>query len=206
MPNRLSFLKGFSSSHPTGPDEPWFHAFSAQVECKNRGADRDVRYVLVRAVAGGPTPLRATIGFSEQISGTDLIYDVTGEFLQGKARPFECDLTLQRQRLYAVLPFQLESISLAAVERVQRGEHVQVKVEFLQGTGARIAGTLPFHLELFRPDGSRQHEAWQATDRAGGYSATLPLPRDATPGRWSLVVRSQLNGQEARQRFEVTAD
>ncbi len=59
-------------------------------------------------------PPRQTIGFLPQVAGTDIIYDVTDETLQGKCRPFVCDLASVWSRVYALLPLQIETIELAS--------------------------------------------------------------------------------------------
>src|SRR5688572_22970925 len=56
---------------------------------------RDVKYALVlaRDLPESSRPgIRETVTYRRDVAGTDVIYDLTGEFLQGKARPFVCDL------------------------------------------------------------------------------------------------------------------
>ena len=166
---------------------------------------RDVRYGVVSVADRGISAeqRRVAISYGPSIAGTDLIYDLTGEFLQGKARPFECDLTQHSQRVYAVLPFQLERIAIAAPRRALAGKMLAVRVEFQQATGDRIQGVLPFHLKLLRPDGAAEHQSWRRTDRDGRFGDALLISADGSRGQWSLVVRSQLSGEEATAAIEL---
>jgi hypothetical protein len=175
--------------------------------CENGPAYRDVRYVRVTRENAANTdgslselltrPVRPTIAYSPAVAGTDLIYDVTGEFLQGKARPFACDLSREAERIYAVLPFQLEIIAAVAEQRTEPPA-LLVRVEFQQASGERIVGMLPFEMQLLAARGHVAHASWRATDAAGLFSASLPLPENIADCRWKLVVRSQLDGQTER--------
>lgn len=173
---------------------------TGKATCENGPAYRDVRYVrVVRGEDASPAgqPVRPTISYSPAVAGTDLIYDVTGEFLQGKARPFECDLSRESARVYAVLPFQMEIIAVVAEPRTEP-DALAVRVEFQQASGERIVGSLPFELQLLAAHGHLAHASWRTTDAAGLFAATLPRPNDTVAGGWSLVVRSQLDGQTKR--------
>src|SRR3954471_15023603 len=76
----------------------------SQLRVLGFAAGRDVELALVmtcRDAKGTVTPVCETLTYRKDVAGTDLVYDLTGEFLQGKARPFDCDLTEQPVRLYA---------------------------------------------------------------------------------------------------------
>ena len=159
---------------------------------------------------GKRAPLRETLTYRRDIAGTNLVYDLTGEFLQGKARPFVCDLTQQSTRLYALLPFQVEMLAVRAQQKVRvakEGERTETKFEvaFQDGRGERVQGSLPCHATLLSPRGNLAWEQYLATGRDGSLSSTALFPQGATPAKWSLVVRSQLNGEEVTLPIEVVA-
>ena len=202
------FLRQCSLDYEASPDERAFRVAAIgtrQLQTKAFAGGRDVRYVIVSA----PQPvtanekLKATISYGPKVAGTDLIYDVTGEFLQGKARPFECDLTQHSMRVYAVLPFQLEHIVITVPRRAVAGKMLPVRVEFQQATGDRIEGVLPFHLKLLLLDGVASHHSWRSTNHDGRFDDSLRIAADAPRGKWSLVVRSQLSGESATAEIEV---
>jgi hypothetical protein len=164
--------------------------------CEGFTGGKDVRIVLVRAKKGAdgkPLAVRETLTYRRDVAGTDLVYDLTGEFMQGKARPFDCDLRQQPARLYALLPFQVENLAVIAK---QKAGMVRLEVEFRNALHRRVEGTLPFHAILKAPEGQVSWERSLATTKNGTLVAAAELPPDAPHGKWSLVVRSLLDGQE----------
>jgi hypothetical protein len=164
--------------------------------CEGFVGGKDVEIVLVRAkrdADGKPLAVKETLTYRKDVAGTDLVYDLTGEFMQGKARPFDCDLRQQSVRVYALLPFQVENLSVLAK---QQPEKLIIEVEFQNALGKRVAGTLPCHAELRAPDGKIAWEHFPATSKDGTLISAAQLPPNAPRGKWSLVVRSLLDGKE----------
>lgn len=171
--------------------------------CESFSAGRDVELVLVRAKLdsqGRAQGVKETLTYRKDVAGSDLVYDLTGEFLQGKARPFPCDLRQQPARLYALLPFQIES--LAVVVKQQIG-NVCIQVEFQNALSKRAEAALPCHAELRAPDGKVAWERYLATSKDGSLIVAAELPPDAPRGKWSLSVRSLLDGKEVTLSLEV---
>lgn len=146
-------------------------------------AGRDAAYVLVQR----DRPASVIIGYAPFVEGTTLIYDVTSEMLQGKARPFVCDLRRYERRVYALLPAQIEAIRLATKGR-------QISVEFHDASGARIEAALPF-LVTATAAGGRLQRTYGSTDRNG--RASHEIAASGGNGPWSVAVRSLLTGQTA---------
>jgi hypothetical protein len=144
----------------------------------HHSAGRDATYVVIEAAK----PATITIGYAEFVEGTTLIYDVTDETMQGKARPFACKLDRSRPRVYALLPVQIESNHVAL-----RGQ--QLEVEFRDARGKRIEAALPFELTLSR-DGGKTSVAYFSTTRDGRFVHKLAAGEDTL----SIVVRSLLTG------------
>ena len=171
--------------------------------CESFSAGRDVELVLVRGKLdsqGRAQGVQETLTYRKDVAGSDLVYDLTGEFLQGKARPFDCDLRRQPARLYALLPFQIES--LAVVVKQQAGT-VRMEVEFRNALDKRVTGALPCHAVLKAPDGKVAWERYLATSKDGSLIVAAELPPDALRGAWSLTVRSLLDGKEMTLSLEV---
>jgi hypothetical protein len=171
--------------------------------CEGIAASKDVEIVLVRAkhdANGKPLAVKETLTYRKDIAGSDLVYDLTGQFMQGKARPFDCDLRNQPARLYALLPFQVDNFS---VDAKQQQDEIAIEVEFQNALGKRVEGSLPCHAQLRTPDGKVAWERYLATYPEGKLTATADLPPKGPHGKWSLVVRSQLDGKEVTLSLEV---
>lgn len=165
------------------------------LNCFSFVAGKDVEIVLVGAKKGSdgkPLKVKSILTYRQDVAGSDLVYDLTGEFMQGKARPFACDLQTQPARLYALLPFQVESMSVDARSKSGR---VVLKVEFRNGLDQRVRGALPCHAELRMPDGKVAWEKYLATSTDGTLTATAELPPGVAAGKWLIVVRSLLDGK-----------
>jgi hypothetical protein len=171
--------------------------------CEGIAGSKDVEIVLVRAkrdANGKPLAVKETLTYRKDVAGSDLVYDLTGEFMQGKARPFDCDLRNQPARLYALLPFQVEGLIVVAK---QQQDAIAIEVEFQNALGKRVKGSLPCHAQLRTPDGKIAWGRYLATSQEGKLTATADLPPKPPHGKWSLVVRSQLDGKEATLPLEV---
>jgi hypothetical protein len=178
----------------------------SKLTCEGFTAGKDVELVLVRAKSGEDGKALAvleTLTYRKDVAGSDLVYDLTGEFLQGKARPFDCDLRKQPQRLYALLPFQVEKLAVVAGKP---SDKVSFAAEFQNALGQRVRGALPCYAELRMPSGKVVWERYLTSGPSGGLGgreATAGLPSDAPRGKWSLIVRSMLDGSEVTLPIEV---
>jgi hypothetical protein len=175
----------------------------SSLNCTSYFAGKDVEIVLVRAnldSGGKPLAVKETLTYRQDVAGSDLVYDLTGEFMQGKARPFDCDLREQPARLYALLPFQVEELVVSAKQVAAK---ITVDVEFRNGLSQRVAGSLPCHVELRMPGGKVAWDRYLATSSDGALKAAAELPPQVPPGKWSLVVRSLLDGKLVTLPVEV---
>lgn len=132
---------------------------------------RDAVYVRVARIS--PDASNPVIHFADHLDSTSLIYDATAGCLQGKARPFECDLTAIDRRIYVVLPCQIEGIAAA----IERSERAVLEVWHIDASEATIPAALPFVLEITDANNQtttgyrcttqngRHHEPLKATER-----------------------------------------
>jgi hypothetical protein len=152
---------------------------------------RDVAYVVVARKAGQARERRlaVTIRYAPFVEGTTIIYDVTDETMQGKARPFVCKLGELACRVYAVMPFQIEETAIQ-LDRIGPGQ--RLRVAFFDARCEVMEGALPFELQFVDSSGVIRHGQQCATDRRGRYQMAS-VPGDAE----KAVVRSLLTGREA---------
>lgn len=169
-------------------------ADAPHVRLTHYDAGRDVVYVFVLKASGKPTspPDQATISYAPQVPGTDLIYDVSAATLQGKARPFDCNLKGRLSRFYAILPVQLEEI---AVKLHANADGPRIEVAFRDASGERLEGAFPFLLKLLDREGREIRASHETTDRSGEFLSPAKFLADAPRGA-RIVVRSELTGEE----------
>ncbi len=173
----------------------------SQWKCEGYMGGQDVELVIVRPkVQIVESGVKEGLTYRKDIAGSDLVYDLTGRFLQGKARPFECDLSVQLVRLYALLPFQVEGLSVIAK---QQAGNVSIEMEYQNALNQRVKGALPCYAELRQPNGMVVWGRYLATSVDGHLKTAAELPREAPRGKWSLVVRSELDGKQVTLPVEV---
>jgi hypothetical protein len=134
-----------------------------------------------------------------------LVFDCTAEQALGKLTPLSCDLTKTTARVYAVLARQPAKIDLRASQNIAAGAPLLLSARFLDPAGKPLAALVPVCLTVTRPDGKTFAELYRCTDRAGRFALSLPIPANVPPGKWSVGLRSQLNGQAATLSVNVAA-
>jgi hypothetical protein len=176
---------------------------------------RDAKFVVVYAREVPPDwqpGFQEMLTYSRGVAGTDLIYDLTGELLQGKARPFVGDFRELPLRVYAVLPFQLERIDLAVQQQVHiavgKGSDAQfelpLRVRFLDGRGEPISARLPYDMQMRHSACGFATGTYFSVRPDADTSQPLRVPIKPLSGRWTLTVRSLLTGDEATLPFAVS--
>lgn len=158
----------------------------ATIKLAHFSAGSDATYVLVEAAK----PATVVIGYAPFVEGTTLIYDVIAAAMQGKARPFVCELDSNHPRVYALLPVQIEIMHVEL-----RGRRLHV--EFQDASGERIEAALPFQLTLTSAGGNVR-SYYGSTDRNGRFVRKLAASEEIL----SVTVRSLLTGCEERKELQ----
>src|SRR5262245_60147915 len=169
---------------------------ATRVALSHYSGGRDANYVLVSRKWDGKNRLpdvEVAIRYAPFVEGTAIIYDLIDETMQGKARPFVCNLGQRSGRIYAVLPYQIEETALC-VKASGGGRHL--RVAFLDARGEPIQAALPFELRLVGADEALVTE-YRATDRMGQFSYWL----DANSSANKVVVRSLITGRQESLDF-----
>ncbi|MFO0818825.1 MAG: hypothetical protein U1A77_12835 [Pirellulales bacterium] len=135
---------------------------------------------------------------------TDIVYDITDELLHGKAKPILCDLADSPVRVFALLPTQVERLSLRATQTVAAGQSLRAIAACGDASDRVVMAMLPLYVSLVRPNGSVERELRSATQRDGQFTLDWIIPTDAPLGAWKLIVHSQLNGLEVALPIQVT--
>jgi hypothetical protein len=165
--------------------------YARRVALPHYSGGRDATYVLVSRKLDGKLPLAdlaVTIRYAPFVEGTTIIYDLVDEMLQGKARPFVCDLGQRTMRVYAVMPYQIEAIQL----RVEgSGLERSLHIAFLDARGETIQAALPFELQFHDSAGDDVGKQFCATDRHGQFARHMPTADIA-----KCAVHSLLTGRE----------
>ncbi len=161
-----------------------------QVAISHHSAGRDAVLIQISRNWDGKLPLdnlAVTIRYAPWVEGTAIIYDLMDETMQGKARPFVCDLKHRFARMYMLLPYQVEKTSIRF--RNERASRV-ARIGFLDAQGQTIEAALPLMLRVDDAGGKPLLSAQAATNRLG--ICDFELPDEAR----RLSVRSCLTGQE----------
>jgi hypothetical protein len=164
------------------------------VELLHGSAGRDAIYIWVSIKWDGGLPLEkllVTIRYAPFIEGTTIIYDLIDETMQGKARPFDCDLS-GLGRDYMLLPCQIERILIAVRDD---GDNRIVDVAFLDARNEIIQAALPFELTTLDSSGKALESYFATTNRNGKTHRKLPARCSRT------IVRSLLTGSEESVSF-----
>jgi len=131
------------------------------------------------------------------------LYDLTRERSLGAVKAVECDLSACTARVYGVLAQPVRAIRLSAVQKVRCGRTLAFSVCLDGPRDKPIRAIVPLHVSVLQPDGQLFQEFYRATDRQGRLDMSLSIPRNVPAGRWSLLVRCQLDGRTARLGIEV---
>ncbi|HEX5102309.1 MAG TPA: hypothetical protein VFV87_00760 [Pirellulaceae bacterium] len=183
-------------------------AFQSSVTVEHFSGGDDATYVFVsRGLAWSDSSRAAkpTIRFAPFVAGTDIIYDVTEATLQGKARPFECDLRQHSRKIYALMPFQVEVIQVSY--RIVRDDR-HALISFHDARGERIRAVSPFEFQTDFDPGKTcvinygVPKRLRATGRDGVYTEVLRGPQ-MTPGTQTFLVRSLLTGNQQKAAFSA---
>lgn len=149
-------------------------------------AGKDVRYAVVYRPASSQqkTPRRFTLTYSPEVAGTDLIYNLTDEFLQGKARPFDVQLAPGELLLFCILPFQLEQVT---TQEKNTAEGPVLQVQFETAAHETIQGVLPLALYRMSTDSMLELDHYVMSDEAGQFLIPLKSYKPAK-GKLSLFT------------------
>ena len=167
-----------------------------RVAISHHSAGRDATLVQIGRNWDGKLPLddlAVTIRYAPFVEGTAIIYDLMDETMQGKARPFECDLRHRFARMYMLLPYQIESASIGLREDDKRRV---LRMGFTDARGEIIEAALPLELQVSDATGKLLSATCAATNRLGQFDYELPDQGS------SVAVRSCLTGQEEAIRLQ----
>jgi hypothetical protein len=132
------------------------------------------------------------------------LYDVrAGEYL-GRSGSAAVKVQETYAKLYAVLPYKVEALSLDAPRDAQAGKGIPFKAR-LKTTGGPV-GRHVIVARLQRPDGSERRWDRMTFDAPGGAAECLmPLALNDPPGEWKLFARDAATGASAEAVVTVKA-
>ncbi len=133
------------------------------------------------------------------------LYDLTAERSLGAVAPVSCVFTDVTARVYGLLARPVASIDLAATQKVKGGDALRLRVRFLDAAKQPLQAAIPFALTLVQPDGTSALKLYRSTDVAGQFGLSWTAPANAPVGKWSLTVRSQLDGRTVSIPVDVKA-
>jgi len=148
--------------------------------------------------ASPPKPWPATIRFSRRAH----VYDVRAGKYLGEAETVNTEVTPGVAKLYALLPYQVTQVGVAAPKEAKPGDALAWRSKVHAG-GA--VGHHVLRLRVFGPDGKeRPHCAQNLLARAGEASGVLHFALDDPPGAWKLVVRDVATGVSGTAQVKLS--
>lgn len=157
-------------------------------------AGRDATCIHVARKRDSSAPfadLAVTIRYAPFVEGTAIIYDLLHETMQGKARPFVCDLAHRFLHIYMLLPLQIEKTSM----RIEGAtENRAIHISFLDACDEIIQAALPFELRIIDSNGNVQHSSFASTNRQGHFT------RELAPLSSTVQVHCCLTGHDESLR------
>lgn len=166
-------------------------------------AGKDVRYAVVYRPANSPQSesRRFTLTYSPDVAGTDLIYNLTDGFLQGKARPFDVQLAPGELLAFCILPFQLEQVK---TEEKNAAEGPVLEVQFETADHKTIEGILPLALYRMSADSMLELDHYVTSNEVGQF--VIPLKSYKPPkGKLSIfTLLGQAPFCDVQFNFELT--
>jgi hypothetical protein len=187
-------------------DEPLFvpqAGAASKLRLRQFDGGRDAKYIVITRADPAldiDQPLAETIGFARSVQGVEIIYDATSAAMQGKTRPFTCDLTGIKSRVFALMPVQIEAI---AVTVKYYNERLLIRCGFLDAGGTRMLAALPFEATVISADGNQRARVFGCTERTqGSIEIRVAISSLKLGRRFQVVVRSLLTGFDQRVTVE----
>lgn len=152
---------------------------------------------------GKPLPGVIELTYPPKVAGTDLVYDVDLKRMQGKARPFFCDLAGDQPRVFAITPVQVESFrSTVHVDTTKRCDLLVLNVQIRDAAGSTIRGQFPLEFALRGPD-DRKHSFTILTQSDGTLYTSVPFVQSAL-GKWHCTVTCLVGGVVNHAEFTLS--
>ena len=149
-------------------------------------------------------PLRETVEFPAAMTTYDLFTQqaIAGPVTNGRIAGV-ADLSLTPFRIFVSLPTPIAALGIAAPEAVAAGQRFVVTVTPQDAKGGAIDAAIPLRLELIDHLGKRVGLEHHVTTPS--CAVNLLVPRDASPGRWSIRVAELVSGRTAAFALTVRA-
>jgi len=145
-----------------------------------------------------PPPTRARIRFPKSA----YVYDVRAGACLGHADNCETELQPGRAKLFALLPYRVTAVKLAAPKSVRQGERARLKVA-LAADGK--PGLHVFRLTFTDPQGKPVgHYARNVKAAAGVFEGEWSPALNEAPGVWRITARDVISGETASAEVAVT--
>ena len=149
-------------------------------------------------IASPPKAWAATIRFSRRAH----VYDVRAGTYIGETEAVNTELTPGMAKLYALLPYEVTRIGVAAPKEARPGDALawRSKVHAAGGVGHHV-----LRLRVFGPDGQeRPYYAANCLARVGEAGGVLHFALDDPPGTWKLLVRDVATGVSGSAQVKLS--
>lgn len=141
--------------------------------------------------------------FEAHFAGKGIIYEARSHRCYGGAKKVEFELEPSYAKVFAVLPYEIESVAVRAEKRAERGHYMDYAVEFRPAGGAEL-GDHAVHVEVLQPAG-RSVYALQRNLLAekGRVRGRFMVAFNDAPGNWTIRATDPISGKSAEHQFTV---
>jgi hypothetical protein len=182
--------------------------------CDDRGRDFDETVTAIDYVDGKaryvacvmPGKYGRTLPARLTIPAAGHLYDCrAGKYLgmTEASTPRDIQLHVATGNLFALLPYRVDRLDLAAPARAVLGQPIDVKATVVAGAGPFIRHVMV--LQLRRPDGRELPEhRWIVETENSIASASLYLALNDPTGKWTLIARDVATGVSRSAVIEIS--
>ena len=121
------------------------------------------------------------------------IYDAREGRYLGETDRLTTQLAAGDAKLLAVLPEKIDSVKVAAPDKIAPGESFILKIAAITASGKTPESSV-FAVEFAMPSGKRAWEQCENIAAAGAAAITRKLPYNAETGMWTVSVRDAATG------------
>ncbi len=131
------------------------------------------------------------------------LYDLSAEKYLGNVAPIKAGFMDRTARMYALLTRPVNKIDMRATQKIASGEPLVFSVAFLDKNNQPLRAAIPFVAKLSAPTGALAQEWYRSTNQNGAFGMRIPTAANDAGGRWTISIRSLLDGNMVTLPIEV---
>lgn len=130
------------------------------------------------------------------------VYDVRTQQYLGSGGPTNATINPGQARMYAALPYVVDSLTIGAPQQATQGEPVEIAISVVAQTDDM--GPHAIHVEVSDPHGHQQEHLTRTVylPRGTGYFSFVPAFNSPT-GHWAITAAEVVSGKQVTAQFHI---